>query len=151
MTFRLFLLSVFTSVTVCSDTFKDRIWLWGNPTNANFTGYGYSYTANRMQPDAAADYLGIRNIVMVPFGASVPSDPSPPNFESYYDARNFARFTNIHWALNPPLHESNLKAAYFQKAFTLAEKKNNVSGFQLDDIFQFSPVLLTPNDFATLL
>ena len=75
----LLLAACFSSVTTVAadpvDTVHDRLWIWGHPAGA----YNSSYLAawphkSSIEPVAAAQWLGISNIIFVCYDAQ----PAPP-------------------------------------------------------------------------
>ena len=60
---------------------RDRLWIWGHPAGV----YNGSYLAplgrkSTIEPVAAADWMGIRNMIFVRYQGK----PRPP-FETYYE------------------------------------------------------------------
>jgi hypothetical protein len=72
---------------------RDRLWIWGHPAGV----YNDSYLAalgrkSTIEPVAAADWMGIRNMIFVRYQGK----PQPP-FETYY--RPFEKLDRVYWSL----------------------------------------------------
>ncbi len=110
------------------DTIRDRIWIWGHPAGV----YNESFLANlpqksTIEPVAAADYMGIRNMIFVRYDGK----PVPP-FDAYYQP--FQKLDRVYWSL---VGASGVTSADERdQVFQLAEKHQNVVGFILDDFFR---------------
>jgi hypothetical protein len=129
------------------ETLKDRIWLWGDAPDADFEQFGFSYPASKAvpcggnciyEPEAAANYLGIRNIAMHAFSSKV--QPSVladgTGFKQYYAKHQFSQFDRIMWSLTG----ANVTGASIYtspemqtNAFVSVRDDSKVTGFFMDD------------------
>jgi len=115
-----------------AETVRDRIWIWGHPAGV----YNESYLANlpkksTIEPVAAADALGIRNMIFVRYEGK----PAPP-FESYYAP--FQKLDRVYWSLVGASGATS--ADERDQVYQLAEAHPNVAGFILDDFFHVSSI-----------
>jgi hypothetical protein len=115
------------AATVChADTVRDRLWIWGHPAGV----YNDSYLrplkrVSTIEPVAAAERMGIKNVIFVRYGG-----PAPP-FDSYYAP--FRRLDRVYWSLVAA--GGGTSGAEREAAFALAAKNKNLRGFILDDFF----------------
>ena len=108
-------------------TIRDRIWIWGHPAGV----HNDSFLANlpkksTIEPVAAADYMGIRNMIFVRYDGK----PVPP-FDTYYVP--FQKLDRVYWSLVGASGATS--ADEREQVFQLAEKHDNLVGFILDDFF----------------
>lgn len=108
-------------------TIRDRIWIWGHPAGV----HNDSFLANlpkksTIEPVAAADYMGVRNMIFVRYEGK----PVPP-FDTYYVP--FQKLDRVYWSLVGASGATS--ADEREQVFRLAEKHDNVAGFILDDFF----------------
>ncbi|NLS97718.1 MAG: hypothetical protein GXX96_36725 [Planctomycetaceae bacterium] len=112
------------------ETIGDRIWIWGHPAGV----YNESYLAklpkkSAMEPVAAADSMGVRNMIFVRYAGK----PAPP-FDTYYVP--FQKLDRVYWSL---VGASGVTSTHErEQVFRLAETHDNVMGFILDDFFRSS-------------
>lgn len=114
------------------ETVRSRIWVWGHPAGV----YNESFLASlpkksTIEPVAAADFLGIRNMIFVRYDGK----PAPP-FESYYAP--FQRLDRVYWSLVGASGATSVDER--EQVFQLAEAHDNVVGFILDDFFHVSSI-----------
>jgi hypothetical protein len=110
-----------------SATIRDRIWIWGHPAGV----YNESFLAglprkSSIEPVAAADYMGVRNMIFVRYDGK----PAPP-FDTYYVP--FEKLDRVYWSLVGASGATS--ADEREQVFQLAEKHRNLAGFILDDFF----------------
>ena len=108
-------------------TVRDRIWIWGHPARV----HNDSFLANlsrksTIEPVAAAEYMGIRNMLFVRYEG----EPAPP-FDSYYTP--FRKLDRVLWSLVGASGATS--ADEREQVYQLAEKNENIAGFILDDFF----------------
>ncbi len=110
---------------------QDRLWIWGHPAQV----YNDSYLApldkkSTIEPVAAADWMGIRNMIFVRYGGQ----PRPP-FQEYYEP--FKKLDRVYWSLVGAGGATSQEER--QHVFRLAEENENIAGFILDDFFHERP------------
>ncbi len=106
---------------------RDRLWIWGHPARV----YNESYLAplglkSTMEPVAAADWMGIRNMIFIRYEGQ----PEPP-FEEYYEP--FKRLDRVYWSLVGAGGATSDEER--RHVIRLAEQNENMKGFILDDFF----------------
>ena len=110
---------------------RDRLWIWGHPAGV----YNDSYLAplgkrSTIEPVAAADLMGIRNMIFVRYQGK----PQPP-FEKYYEP--FEKLDRVYWSLvGAGGATSEVERRH---VIRLAEQNENIAGFILDDFFHARP------------
>ncbi len=109
------------------ETVRDRLWIWGHPAGV----YNQSYLANlsrksTIEPVAAANLLGIRNMIFVRYGEI----PAPP-FEAYFTP--FQALDRVYWSLVGA--GGTTSGDERDQVYQLAEAHANIVGFILDDFF----------------
>ena len=109
----------------------DRLWIWGHPAGV----YNDSYLAplgkkSTIEPVAAADLMGIRNMIFVRYGGK----PRPP-FEDYYEP--FKQLDRVYWSLVGAGGATSEEER--RHVVRLAEQNENIAGFILDDFFHARP------------
>lgn len=109
------------------ETIGDRIWIWGHPAGV----YNESYLAklpkkSTLEPVAAADYMGVRNMIFVRYSGK----PAPP-FDTYYVP--FQKLDRVYWSLVGASGVTSTDER--EHVFRLAETHENIVGFILDDFF----------------
>jgi hypothetical protein len=110
---------------------RDRLWIWGHPAGV----YNDSYLAplgrkSTIEPVAAADWMGIRNMIFVRYGGK----PRPP-FETYYEP--FKKLDRVYWSLVGAGGATSEDER--RHVIRLAEQNENITGFILDDFFHARP------------
>lgn len=111
-----------------SETVRDRIWIWAHPAGV----YNDTYLAglpkkSTLEPVAAADWMGIRNMIFVRYAGQ----PAPP-FERYYQP--LQKLDRVYWSL---VGASGITSAEERdEVYRLAEHHPNIVGFILDDFFR---------------
>jgi hypothetical protein len=115
------------ALAVRAETVRDRLWIWGHPAGV----YNASYLRtlgreSKIEPVAAAEQLGVRNIIFVRYDRM----PAAP-FDAYYAP--FRKLDRVYWSLVGAGGATSV--ADREAAFSLAEKNENVAGFILDDFF----------------
>jgi hypothetical protein len=70
-------------------TVRDRLWLWGHEEGAHNGQYNLP-GESRIGPAGAADYLGIRNVVMVRYGG---------NFDARHYAESLQGMDRVVWSI----------------------------------------------------
>lgn len=110
---------------------RDRLWTWGHPAGV----YNDSYLAplgvkSTIEPVAAADMMGIRNMIFVRYGGK----PQPP-FETYYEP--FKKLDRVYWSLVGAGGATSEDER--RHVIRLAEQNENIAGFILDDFFHARP------------
>jgi hypothetical protein len=113
------------------DRIRDRLWIWGHPAGV----YNDSYLAplgkkSTIEPVAAADLMGIRNMIFVRYGG----EPKPP-FEEYYEP--FKKLDRVYWSLVGAGGATSEDER--RHVIRLAEENENIAGFILDDFFHARP------------
>ena len=140
------------SVARANETFKDRMWLWchveGAHDKARHHDYGFGTYKFTVSPGQAADLLGIENVFMVKYNHGRHRGPTPSDFSSYYDSRNFGRFKNVIWSLGGGGGTSSINDR--KKALKLTHLKTNIVGFVMDDFFANKERALSPRQFSKL-
>ena len=110
---------------------RDRLWIWGHPAGV----YNESYLAplgkpSTIEPVAAADRMGIRNMIFVRYGR----EPKPP-FEEYYEP--FKKLDRVYWSL---VGAGGVTSEDERRhVIRLAQQNENIAGFILDDFFHARP------------
>ncbi len=109
-------------------TVADALWIWGHPAGV----YNKSFLlptgrASTMEPVAAANAMGLRNMIFV----SYLGKPQPP-FEDYYTP--FRTLDRVYWSLVGASGATSVELR--EAAFSLAEKNDNLAGWILDDFFR---------------
>ena len=99
----------------------DRLWLWGHPAGSHNNQYGL-VGESHITPAEAADYMGIRNVMMVHYGA----DPKPP-FDKW--SKPLAKFDRVVWSIEGGGGED------VDAALELANTLPNLQGLLMDDYF----------------
>ena len=109
-------------------TVADALWIWGHPAGVyNKTFLLPTGRASSIEPVAAADAMGVRNMIFVGYDGK----PQPP-FENYYAP--FRTLDRVYWSL---VGASGVTSAELREAaFSLAEKSDNLAGWILDDFFR---------------
>jgi len=100
---------------------RDKFWLWGHPEgrfNQNADGYGCS-EVSRMTPMEGCNYLGVRNVFMVPLGEV--------NRRQYN--KSFKTLNNVGWEC----FEAGEKPETIDIAINEAKDFPNISCVVLDD------------------
>ena len=110
---------------------RDRLWIWGHPAGV----YNDSYLSwlgkkSTIEPVAAADMMGIRNMIFVRYEGK----PRPP-FENYYEP--FKQLDRVVWSLVGASGVTSEDER--QHVIRLAEQNENIAGFILDDFFHARP------------
>lgn len=107
---------------------RDRLWLWAQVAGAFNDPYLRCLLPKKssIEPAAAAEYLGIRNLLMVTYKGR----PAPP-FDEYH--KQFEKMDKVVWSLTGACGATSEKER--KSALELAEKNPNISGFVLDDFF----------------
>jgi len=110
-----------------AETVRDRLWIWGHPAGAYNDNFIKDLPRkSTVEPVAAADYMGIRNMIFVLWERR----PVPP-FDEYYQP--FKKLDRVIWSLTGA---SGLTSAEEREhAYKLAAENPNVAGFILDDFF----------------
>jgi len=101
---------------------RDKFWLWGHPEgrfNQNADGYGCS-EVSRMTPMEGCNYLGVRNVFMVPLGEV--------NRRQYN--KSFKTLNNVGWEC----FEAGEKPETIDIAINEAKDFPNISCVVLDDV-----------------
>jgi len=111
-----------TDVPAWKETVRDRLWLWGHPAGAHNRQYGLQQDS-AITPAAAAQSLGIRNILMVRYGGV----PAPP-FGEY--ARAVAGLDHVVWSVEGAGGDD------VDAALGLRKTLPNLRGLMMDDYFQ---------------
>ena len=114
-----------------ADRIRDRLWIWGHPAGV----YNESYLAplgkkSTIEPVAAADMMGIRNMIFVRYQ----DEPRPP-FEKYYEP--FKKLDRVYWSLVGAGGATSEDER--RHVIRLAERNENIAGFILDDFFHARP------------
>ena len=104
------------------ETVRDRLWLWGHHAGAHNRQYGLQQDS-AITPAAAAKGMGIRNILMVRYGAV----PAPP-FDEY--ARPVAGLDGVVWSVEGAGGDD------VDAALGLRRLLPNLRGLMMDDYFQ---------------
>ena len=109
------------------DRIRDRLWIWGHPAGV----YNDSYLAplgkkSTIEPVAAADVMGIRNMIFVRYEG----EPRSP-FEEYYEP--FTKLDRVYWSLVGAGGATSEDER--RHVIRLAERNENIAGFILDDFF----------------
>ncbi len=109
------------------ETIGDRLWIWGHPAGV----YNESYLAplakkSTMEPVAAADWMGVRNMIFVRYN----NLPKPP-LDDYY--RPFEKLDRVYWSLVAAGGATS--QAERDEVYRLAGQQANLAGFILDDFF----------------
>ncbi|MHB8952323.1 MAG: hypothetical protein ACYC4U_05035 [Pirellulaceae bacterium] len=124
------------------ETVGERLWIWGHPAGV----YNESFLANSpkksaIEPVAAAEFLGVRNMIFVRYDGR----PTPP-FDSYY--LPFKKLDRVYWSL---VGASGVTSDDEREhVFRLAADNDNIQGFILDDFFHASATG-TATDYGTWL
>ncbi len=110
---------------------RDRLWIWGHPAGV----YNDSYLAplgrkSAIEPVAAADWMGIRNMIFVRYQGK----PRPP-FETYYEP--FKKLDRVYWSLVGAGGATSEDER--RHVIRLAVQNENMAGFILDDFFHARP------------
>jgi hypothetical protein len=125
-----------------TETIRERLWIWGHPAGV----YNESFLAglpkkSTIEPVAAAEYLGVRNMIFVRYEGQ----PAPP-FERYY--LPFKELDRVYWSLVGASGVTSDEER--EQVFRLAAANDNIQGFILDDFFHVSSTG-TPTDHGTWL
>lgn len=116
-----------TAVATGAETVGDRLWIWGHPAGVyNDSFLRPSKLASAIEPVAAAERLGLKNMIFVRYDRK----PAAP-FDAYY--LPFGKLDRVYWSLVAAGGETSQVER--DAAFALAEKNENVAGFILDDFF----------------
>lgn len=120
------------------DTVRDRIWLWGHPAGSHTkTPEQWGIPgASTVEPVAAAEHMGIRNIIMVRYEL----EPRPP-FDTY--AAPFAGLDRVVWSIEGGGGDD------VDAALALRGMLPNLRGLMMDDYFgrvPRPPMWLAAND-----
>ena len=108
--------------TAKRETVRDRLWLWGHHAGAHNHQYGLQQDS-AVTPAAAAQSLGIRNILMVRYGGV----PAPPFGEH---ARPVAGLDRVVWSVEGAGGDD------VDAALGLRQALPNLRGLMMDDYFQ---------------
>ena len=116
-----------TAAATQAETVRERLWIWGHPAGV----YNGSYLqplkrASTIEPVAAAQSMGIKNMIFVRYEGS-----RPPPFDAYYTP--FKKLDRVYWSLVAA--GGGTSQTEREAAFALAEKNANLKGFILDDFF----------------
>ncbi len=110
------------------NTLRDRMWLWGHVAGSHDTGWNLSATS-RITPVEAADYLGIRNLIMVCYQGL----PKPP-----FDQHALAQSTldRVVWSIvGDSGSKRNDEETDLDEVLRIARKYPNIVGAMMDDFF----------------
>jgi hypothetical protein len=105
---------------------KDRLWLWGHDPGKHNEGWGLP-GRSRIGPIEAAEYLGIENLVMVPYGDG-PFVPPPGELPRY------RRVKRLVWSIVGP--EAAASAEERERVVAMAADLPNLTGVIMDDFFR---------------
>jgi hypothetical protein len=102
-------------------TVRDRLWLWGHPAGSHNGQYGLSGEST-VGPAGAAAYMGLRNLLMVRYGAR----PEPP-FTA--EAESLRPLDRVVWSIEGG------GGFDVEAALALRDRLPNLRGLIMDDYF----------------
>ena len=115
------------------DRIRDRVWIWGHPAGVYNDSYlGPLGKQSTIEPVAAAERMGIRNMIFVRYEG----EPRPP-FEKYYEP--FKKLGRVYWSLVGAGGATSEDER--EHVIRLAEQNENIAGFILDDFFHARPCI----------
>jgi hypothetical protein len=128
------------------DTVRDKLWIWAHPAGSYDGEWGLAENS-RIGMAAAADYMGISNLIMVSYNGR----PEPPYAEA---AQEFAPLQRVVWSVVGAGGATRGFEAELQSVQDLAGEFPNFRGAMMDDFFRGpsdpEPAVYTPEQIAAL-
>ncbi len=121
---------------------SDHLWLWchvkgahNDEFNPPRSGWGLGKNASSIEPETAANQMGIQRIFFIAY-PDHPQNllvPSPTNYRSYYETHRFNQFNKTIWSMTGGSGITGNDVV--NEAIKLATAKTNITGFVMDDFF----------------
>jgi len=109
---------------------RDRLWLWGHDAGRHNEGWGLP-RPSRIGPVEAAEYLGIENLIMVPYGDG-PFVPPAGDFVRY------RRMKRLVWSIVGPVAAASAEER--EAVVAMSTDLPNLAGVVMDDFFRVENV-----------
>ena len=103
--------------------------------NPPHSGWGLGQNASTIEPETAANQMGIQRIFFIAY-PKYPQNllvPSPSNYRSYYETRRFNQFNETIWSMTGGSGITGNDVV--NEAIKLSKAKTNITGFVMDDFF----------------